>query len=194
VGKTTESGGHDGAPVGKPGRYQRSTGGLVGSMIVLVLVVLGIVIFRGAFRETPEYESPALDHLEFVASIQQLGLQPVYPAELPGGWTTKDASYRAGSRPMVDLVFTTDDEHTAGVHQEDAGERDLLVTYVGTGVTENDDALSTDLASWTGWDDTDGDHAWTAEIGDDTVLVYSSGDHDELRDLVESLTMEKLTP
>src|SRR3954468_4352357 len=38
---------------GRPGRYQRSFGGLIGSMIVLVLVVLGIVAFRGAFRNTP---------------------------------------------------------------------------------------------------------------------------------------------
>lgn len=178
---------------GKPGRYNRSFGGLIGSMIVLVLAVAAFVIFRGTFRETPEYESPDLDHVEFVASIQQLGLEPVYPPSLPDGWTTKDASYDAGTGE-TDLVFATDDGHTAGVHREDVAEGELLETYVGDSVTENGETLTTDLGEWTGWDDTDGDHAWTTEIGDDTVLAYSSGDEDELRALVESLSTETLEP
>ena len=92
-----------------------------------------------------------------------------------------------------DRVFTTDDEHTAGLHQEDAGERELLTKYVGAGVTEDEDAeLTTDVATWTAWVDTDGDHAYTAEHGDNTVLVYSSGDPDALMALVESLTDAKL--
>ena len=41
----------------KPGRYNRSTGGLIGSMIVLVVVVLGIVVFRGASAR-PRSTSP----------------------------------------------------------------------------------------------------------------------------------------
>jgi hypothetical protein len=180
---------------GKPGRYQRSFGGLIGSMIVLVIAVLALVVFRGTFRETPEYEAPDIDYVAMVTSIQQLGLEPVYPPELPDGWSVKDASFRSGSRPAVDLVLTTSDQKTAGVHQADESERSLLGTYVGDGATENGDTLTTDLGAWTGWDDTeDADHAWTTEIGDDTVLVYSSGDADDLRSFVESLTTAKLQP
>ncbi|MFC7494434.1 MULTISPECIES: DUF4245 family protein [unclassified Nocardioides] len=182
------------APTGKPGRYQRSFGGLVGSMIVLVLVVFGIIVFRGTFRDTPEYEPADIDYREMVVSIQQLGLEPVYPPELPEGWSVKDASFQSGDRPVVDMVFTTDDERTAGIHQADDSERDLLGTYVGDGVTETDQTLTTELGTWAGWEDTDDDHAWTTEIGDDTVLVYSSGDPDTLRTFVESLTTEKLEP
>jgi hypothetical protein len=178
----------------KPGRYNRSTGGLIGSMIVLVVAVLAIVAFRGTFRETPEYEPADIDYLELVSSVQQTGLTPLYPPELPDGWSVKDASFAPGDRPSLDLVFTTDDEHTAGLHQEDTGERELLTKYVGAGVTEDDDAeLTTDVATWTAWVDTDGDHAYTAEHGDDTVLVYSSGDPDALRTFVESLTDEPIT-
>ncbi|MBZ5741323.1 DUF4245 family protein [Nocardioides mangrovi] len=180
---------------GTPGRYNRSFGGLVGSMIVLVLVVLGIVVFRGAFRDTPDYEPDHIDYLELVTSVQQLGLKPVYPPSLPDGWYVKDASYLPGDRPAVDMVFTTADEHTAGIHQEDASDHGLIATYVGEAATEDDTKpLVTDLGSWHSWTDTDGDHAWTTEIGDDTVLVYSSGDADDLRDLVESLTTAKLDP
>lgn len=179
---------------GKPGRYQRSFGGLIGSMIVLVLIVFGIIAFRGAFRDNPEYQPPDIDYREMVVSIQQLGLEPVYPASLPTGWTVKDASFDSGSRPAVDMVFSTDDERTAGVHQEDVSERDLLGTYVGEGATESGETLTTPVGTWTGWDDTDSDHAWTTEVGDDTVLVYSSGDPEELTRLVESLTTRKLDP
>lgn len=183
------------APAEKPGRYNRSTGGLIGSMIVLVLVVLGIVVFRGAFRDTPEYEPEKIDYRELVTSVQQLGLKPVYAPELPAGWSVKDALFTQGDRPALDVVFTTDDAHTAGIHQEDASEHDLLSTYVGDGVTEDDDGtLTTDIGTWTAWVDTDGDHAYTAEHGDDTVLVYSSGDPQALRTFVESLTDAPLTP
>ncbi|GAA4755450.1 hypothetical protein GCM10023350_46180 [Nocardioides endophyticus] len=178
----------------KPGRYTRSTGGLIGSMIVLVVAVLAIVAFRGTFRETPDYEPAHIDYLELISSVQQAGLNPLYPPELPDGWFVKDASFVPGDRPSLDLVFTTDDERTAGLHQEDTGERELLTKYVGAGVTDDDDAeLTTDVATWTAWVDTDGDHAYTAEHGDDTVLVYSSGDPDALRSFVESLTDAPLT-
>lgn len=179
---------------GQPSRYQRSFGGLVGATIVLVVVVLGIVVFRGTFRDTPEYEPADIDHLDFVASIQQLGLEPVYPPALPAGWSTKAASYEEGERPSVDLVFTTDDDHTAGVHRADESASDLLHTYVGDSTSEDGETLRTPLGTWTGWQDSaDDDRAWTTEIAGDSVLVYSSGDPDSLRTFVHSLTTAPLT-
>jgi hypothetical protein len=180
---------------GSPGRYNRSFGGLIGSMIVLVVLVFGIVIFRGAFRDTPDYEPQHIDYRELVVSVQQLGLTPVYPPSLPDGWFAKDASFSPGDRPVFDLAFTTADEHTAGIHQEDVSAHSLIATYVGTGATEDDGKpLVTDVGSWDGWTDTDGDHAWTTELGGETVLVYSSGDADDLTTFVESLTTDKQKP
>lgn len=179
----------------KAGRYNRSTGGLIGSMIVLVLVVLGIVVVRAAFRDTPDYEPDHIDYRELVTSVQQLGFTPLYPAQLADGWYVKDAMFTPGKRPALDLVFATDDDHTAGLHQEDTSEQALLTKYVGAGVTKNPAGdLTTDVATWTAWTDTDGDHAFTAEHGDDTVLVYSSGDPAALKDLVQSLTDAPLQP
>lgn len=176
----------------KAGRYNRSTGGLIGAMIVLVLVVLGIVVFRGAFRETPDYQPEHIEYLDLIESVQRIGLTPLYPPELPDGWYTKDASFVPGDRPSLDLVFATDDDHTAGLHQEDTSEKGLLTTYVGGGVTEDDATLTTGAGTWTSWADTDGDHAFTTQHGQDTVLVYSSGDPDALQAFVESLTDELL--
>lgn len=177
---------------GQPSRHQRSTGGLIGSMIVLVLVVLGIVVFRGAFRDTPDYQPDDIDYLPLVFGVQQLGHTVAYPPTIPEGWTTKATS--DASEPAFDLVFTTADEHTAGVHQGDTPTRELIDTYVGSNAGESGETLTTPLGTWTGWRDTDADHAWTTEIGDESVLVYSSGDPDALRSLVESLTTATLTP
>lgn len=185
-----------GGQTGTPGRYDRSFGGLIGSMIVLVVAVLAIVVFRSVFRDTPEYTPEDIDYRELVVSVQQAGLKPVYPAQLADGWSVKDATFAAAAdRPSFDLVFSTDDEHTAGVHQEDASADSLVATYVGEDATEDDGAeVTTDVGTWTGWTDTDGDHAWTTEVGDDTVLVYSSGSTGGLSDLLESLTTDKLKP
>ena len=179
----------------KPGRYQRSTGGLLGSMIVLVVVVLGIVVFRAAFRATPEYKPDPIDYRALVTSVQGVGLTPVYPPRLPAGWSVKDASFTPGDRPVLDIVLSTDDQHTAGLHQEDAAERTLLATYVGTGVSEDrGGSLRTAVGTWTRWTDTDTDHAYTTQVGGQTVLVYSSGDADALTAFVRSLTTDQLQP
>ncbi len=124
---------------GQPGRYNRSFGGLIGSMIVLVLVVLGIVVFRGTFRDTPEYEPEKIDYLALVASVQQSGLTPAYPAQLPDGWFVKDARFVPGDRPVLDLAISTDDGSFAGIHQEDASIDELVDTYVGDEATEGDE-------------------------------------------------------
>jgi hypothetical protein len=165
-------------------------------MIVLVLVVLGIVIYRGAFRNTPEYEPDHLDYRSLVVSIQQAGLTPVYPADLPDGWYVKDASFDAGERPVLDLALTTADDHFAGLHEEDEGLDQLVDTYVGTDATEGDPvALDSEVAPrWRTFSDPGGDHGYAAEVGEQFVLVYGSAPEDELTTLVESLTTERLEP
>jgi hypothetical protein len=181
---------------GRPGRYERSTGGLIGAILVLLLVVGGVVLFRGAFRETPTYEPDHIDYRALVASIQQTGLEPVYPAQLPAGWYVKDAAFTPGDRPVLDLAMTTDDDRFAGFHQEDRSVEDLVETYVGSGATSGDDVRidGTVASTWETFSDTDGDHAFAAEVGDDTVLVYGSTSEDELRGLAESLTTAALDP
>ena len=181
---------------GRPSRYTRSTGGLVGSMIVLFLVVIGIVLFRGAFRETPTFDPEPIDYLALVTGVQEAGLAPAYPAELPDGWYVKDASFTPGDRSVLDLAMTTDDERFAGLHQEDRAVEELVSTYVGSGATEGDQVHidGTVAPTWQTFSDPDGDHAFAAELGGETVLVYGSAGADELRGLVESLTTKKLKP
>lgn len=181
---------------GKPGRYNRSTGGLIGSMIVLVLVVLGIVIFRGAFRDTPDYEPEPVDYLELVSGLQQAGLSPAYPASLPDGWYVKDLRYEPGEQPTLDIAMVTDDEKFAGIHESAQEVDDLIAELVGTEAVEGDEVqIEGSVApTWQTFSDPDGDHAFAAEVGGQTVLVYGDAGEDELRDLTASLTTEPITP
>jgi hypothetical protein len=181
---------------GQPSRYQRSFGGLVGSMIILVLVVIGIVIFRGAFRNTPEYDPEPIDYRSLVVSIQQAGVTPTYPSELPAGWFVKDATFDAGDRPELDLAITTSDDHFVGLHEEDEDLDELVDTYIGTDATEGETVVidSVVASRWRTFSDPGGDHGYAAEVNGQTVLVYGSAPQQELRTLVESLTTGKLKP
>lgn len=186
-----------GPAAGQGGRYQRSTGGLIGSMIVLVLIVLGIVVFRGTFRNTPSYEPDHLDYLSLVTSVQQAGVKPAYPAQLPDGWYVKDASFTPGDgRPVLDLAMTTDDDLYAGLHEEDESADALVHKYIGGDATRGDDVQVTGSVAptWQTYSAPDGDHAFTAELGHQTVLVYGSASEDDLRGVVESLTTARLDP
>jgi Protein of unknown function (DUF4245) len=175
---------------GRPGRYNRSFGGLIGSMIVLVLVVFGIVLFRGTFRDVPEYEPEPIDYLALVSSVQLGELTPVYPAQLPDGWIVKDAAFTPGDRPVLDLAMSTDEDRFAGLHQEDDDIDDLVRTHVGADATEGDPvSLDSEVASrWRTFTDPGGDTAFAAEVGEESVLVWGSAPEEDLRDLVETLT------
>jgi hypothetical protein len=181
---------------GRPGRYPRTTGGLVGSIIVLVLAVLAIVLVRGAFRETPTYEPEHVDYLALIASVQQAGLAPAYPAALPEGWYVKDAAFTPGDRPVLDLAMTTEDERFAGLHEEDRSVDELVDTYLGGDATEGEPLRieGTVAPEWQTFSDPGGDHGYAAEVRGQTVLVYGSAPEGELRTLVESLTTDRLTP
>lgn len=174
---------------GRPGRYTRSANGLIGSMIVLVLVVTGVVLFRGAFRETPEYVPEPIDYLSLVESVQRGDFTPVYPPSLPEGWFVKEATFEPGDRPVFDLAIYADGRF-AGVHQEDRSVDELVDTYVGGDAVEGDEVTVSGSVTptWQTFSDPGGDHAFAAEVDGQTVLVYGTAPEDELLALVEALT------
>ena len=175
---------------GRPGRYQRSTGGLIGAILVLLLVVGGVVVFRGAFRTTPSYEPEHIDYLALVGEIQQSGVKPVYPASLPSGWYVKDRTFLPGDRPVLDLAMSTSDGLFVGLHQEDASIQELVERYVDADPTQGKDvSITSDVGStWESFTDSGGDHAYAAEVGRISVLVYGSASPEELKTVVASLT------
>jgi hypothetical protein len=179
-----------GQPEERPARYQRSIAGGVGSLVVLVLVVLGFVVFRGVFRDNDEVEQEPVDYLAAVQGAQQSGVRLVYPPRLPNGWTATSVAYTPGERPAWGIGMLTDDGKFVGVRQEDADVDTLLEEHVDANPVEGDTVtVDSPLASeWQEWSDAGGDHAYVASVGDDEVLVYGPAPTADLLTIVESLT------
>jgi hypothetical protein len=176
--------------VERPGRYQRSIAGGIGSMIVLVLVVLGFVLFRGAFRDNGGVDLEPVDYLAVVGPAQQAGMQVIYPPSLPEGWTATSVNFAPGERPAWGVGMLTDDGKFVGVRQEDDDLDSMLETYVDENADPGD-TVTVDGAvasDWQEWSDSGGDHAYAASFGDYEVLVYGSASTDDLLTMVRSLT------
>jgi len=75
-----------GATSGQPGRYQRSSSGMVGALLVTLLVIGAFVAFRACNRTDLVVDPEHVDYLTQVGFAQEAGDQVVYPASLPTGW------------------------------------------------------------------------------------------------------------
>jgi hypothetical protein len=174
----------------RPGRYQRSVAGGIGSMIVIVAVVLAYVGFRAFFRDNEAVEPEAVDYMSVVGPAQQSGVPVVYPASLPKGWIATSVDFVPGARPAFGVGMLTDDGKFVGVRQEDTDLSSLLERYVDKNAVKGDTvSVPGALApEWQEWSDAGGDHAFSATVGDFEVLVYGAAPTDDLLTVVRSLT------
>jgi len=175
---------------GNAGRYQRSTNGLIGALLVTLLAIGVFVAFRAVNRDNPEMRPTSVDYLAAVQGAQQGGFDVVYPPSLPSGWIANSVHFTPGDRPAWGIGMLTDAGHFAGVRQEDASLDDLLHTYVDEDPTEGEKTqIDSELGStWRSFSDSGGDHAYATELGDDVVLVYGSASPEDLRTLAGELT------
>ena len=157
-------------------RYQRSFNGLIGAMIVTVLFVLAFVGWRSLFRNDVDDRVEPVDWTESVQVAKQAGLDVVRPRELPDGWTATSVDLRAGDEPRWGLGVLTDEGRFVGIRQQDTSVSDLVETYVDEDASEGDEVRVDSAVSdtWQTWSDDGGDHGYSAEVGDDVVLVYGS--------------------
>lgn len=174
------------------GGYNRTASGLVASLVVTVLAVVAFVAFRGVFSKDLQVEPANVDYLGTVADLQAAEFMAVYPPALPDGWRGTSVDFEPGERPALSLSFLTDDGDFVGVRQEDAAADDLLQKYVDPNVAEADPLTVTGSVApvWAGWSDDGGDLAYTAEVGEQTVMVFGSASDADLRLVVGSLTAD----
>lgn len=185
-------------PAGQPGRYERTFGGLIGSMIVIVIVVLAFVIYRGVFRDPetigrPE-AIPASEYLGLVRDVQDAGLDPVWPEQLPDGWDVTMFDIERGDRPVYRFNFYTPDDKFVGLRQTDADARTLVEEHVDENAEEGDPLTGVGSISeeWTSWSDEGGDHGYATELpAGDTVLVYGNVPESALQELIEGLSLDE---
>lgn len=180
---------------GRPGRYQRSTLGLVGAMIVTAAAVGAFLVLQQLFREDLEVRPDEVDHLEVVRAAQQADVRPVYPGSLPEGWIATRADGDAGDQPSLDIAMLTDDDRFVGVVWSRSSADSLLASRVDDEELRDAEPLTVTgsvARQWAGYADPGGDHAYVAERGPATVLVYGSAPPEDLREIVGLLTTAPL--
>ena len=179
----------------RPGRYQRSTTGLLAALLVTVLAVVGFVGFRALNRDDLEVRPDKVDYLSTVKALQQDGSRPVYPATLPDGWLPTSVDVVPGSASLSwGVGILTDRDLFVGVRQSSRSLPDLLETYVDERAEEGDPVTidSQVATTWQSFSDAGGDHALAAQVGEQWVLVFGSASEKDLQAVVESLTTDPL--
>lgn len=182
-------------PPERPGRYQRSTSGLMAALLVTVLAVVGFVGFRSLNRDDLQVKPEAVDYLETVEVLQGDGGRPVYPARLPEGWMATSVDVAPGTVSLAwGVGLLTDDREFIGVRQSGRPLAELLDTYVDEQTTQGE-PVTIDSAVASTWDtfaDAGGDRAYVAEVDGETVMVFGSASEEDLRTVVESLSTDAL--
>ena len=181
-------------PAGRPGRYDRSFGGLVGAMIVMVVVVVLTWLALGLFREEAEFEPLPIDYESSVEALVDNGAQLAYPEQLPPGWAVNNLAYDPDV-PVFTLALLTDDRSFAGVYHGREELDEVLDELVDDATDEAGTVELTDgegsTESWQVYTDEGGDTAYV-RLGDQerdrvVTMVYGSAPEEELRGLVGSL-------
>ncbi|WP_164519649.1 DUF4245 family protein [Nocardioides ferulae] len=178
---------------GKPGRYTRSTNGLVAALVVTVVAVLAFVVWRATFRAELEVRPEPYDYLAAAEAAQAAGVDVVYPRDLPEGWMATRVLLRQGERPEWGISLLTEDEKFVGVRQRDDSAEDLVAELVDEHADREDDVeVDGSVAGrWQHWTDEGGDHGFVAELpgSGQTVIVYGSAPEAEQLGLLERLTV-----
>ncbi|HET7067646.1 MAG TPA: DUF4245 family protein [Nocardioides sp.] len=195
---STEGPGSTDAPE-RPGRYQRSSSGMVGALIVTLLVIFAFVAFRALNRTDLEVKPEKIDYLAQVHYAQEAGARPVYPARLPAGWYATTVTFSPGDRSGLELSMLTADGQYAGFVESPASPPQVLTTYVdphpqaGGPVTVDGSVVS----RWEAWTDTGGDSALVAQRGhgssQGSLLVFGTVPRAQLMQLAASLTTTRVS-
>lgn len=174
------------------GRYQRSTGGLVGAMVVTVLAVLAFAALRSLNSDPEATPVRAVDYSTMLrAGRAEQVLQVMAPPRLPTGWKATSAGYDAGSAPTWHLGMLTDKGTYVGVEEALGGVADLVAEHVDPDAEQGQD-VTIEGETWQTWRDAEGDYAVARSLRVDgrtyeSWLVVGSASEGSIRELAASL-------
>lgn len=184
-----------GSPSGKPGRYQRSTPALIGSLLVLLVGIVLVVVVPNLLRDTPEVEPRGLSEQEYAAVLGAARdqLPAVAPREVPEGWSATSMRFTPAPTPRFHLGMLTDEERYVGVEQSRGAVERMVRTYVDEDAAPGEDVevAEGELAgTWQSWTDADGDFALTRTFEDTTVLVVGTAGEDVIVSVAGALASD----
>ncbi len=152
-------------------RYQRSTGGLVAAMVLLVVGVMLLVGVRALL--SPDADSPVreVDYERVVPVARQAApFDLLAPATLPPGWRATSVGFSDTPRPHWHLGVLTDDEAYVGLEQGSGSVASMVARYVDD-EAERGAAVTVGNRQWASWRDAGGDLALVRRDGGTTTLV-----------------------
>lgn len=181
---------------GRPGRYPRTSGGLVGSLLVTVVVIIGLYAATQWTRDTPTYEPEVIDLELAVEAAEGAGVDPIYPTALPEGWIATGLDLDPADPSVFGLRMLTPDEEFVGIRVEDASTTALVEQWIDEEASESDpylpaapDALD---PQWEGFVDAGGDTGYVGEVGDRRILVYGNASAEEIQGVIDTLSAEPI--
>jgi len=175
------------------GRYQRSSGGLIGALIVTVGAVVAFVVFRALTSDDETTPVRAIDYSAAVQGARADGkLTVLAPDRLPLGWKATSATYNRGVSTTWHLGILTGDTKYVGVEEARESIDDLVEEHVDENAKRGKD-VTIGGQKWQTWTDTDGDYAVARAVdgpkgAEESVLVVGSAPERQVRQLAGSLT------
>jgi hypothetical protein len=153
------------------GRYQRSFGGLVGSMIVLVALILVWVGFRALTSSTPDDPVQTVDyHQDVPAARRAADFHLLAPPTLPDGWRATTVSFTDTPVQHWHLGVLTDAGRYVGLEQGQQSVRSMVGQYVDK-APQRGAPVDVSGRRWSTWTDSGGDLALVTQQGRTTTLV-----------------------
>jgi hypothetical protein len=181
------------AASGEPGRYRRSSSGMVGALLVTLLLIGAFVAFRACSRTDLQVDPDHVDYLAQVGFAQEAGDRVVYPASLPGGWFATQLTVDSGPPTALQLSMLTGENEYVGFVQSPDSAPVLLTRFVDDdptsgGAAEVPGGLGGSVTRWDVWTDDGGDTALVARHAGETLLVFGTVSQAQLEELAGDLT------
>lgn len=171
----------------QPGRYQRSTAGMLGAMLVLLLVVGAFVVFRDLNRDDPPDPAGPVDFVTPAKYARTAADFPLLaPQHLPDGWVATSVSFSDDKRQAWHLGTLTDDQHYVGLEQAERPVDGMVEEYVDPDATQGDD-VTLDGRTWQTFTDAGGDLAIVRQDDGVTTLLVGPVPEETLEELLSSL-------
>lgn len=172
----------------QPGRYQRTTGGMIGAMIVLLLVVAGFVGFRALNRNDASRPTPAVpaDQVSAVTrAAREASMAAPVPTPLPANWRITSVSFNPTKKTWHLGLLTADNQYV-GIEERPATPRELARTYIDKDAVQGSDVTNSGR-TWTTWTDQGGDYALITQVGSTSYLVGGSASNADVDAIAKAI-------
>ena len=153
------------------GRYQRSAGGMVGAMVVLVVLLVAWVGIQSLVKSQPDSAVHTVDYAKVVAPARKAAkFDLVAPTSLPRGWRATSVSFSDTVPQHWHLGVLTADDRYVGLEQGQASPSSMLEKYVDANA-QRGAPVTVEGRPWSTYTDAGGDLALVRRDGGATTLV-----------------------